>query len=715
MSSLRVKYWIKDSLIVQNLSKRLDNLSNDFDYISLDINTSDIEGDAYIEILISKNNNQKIQDNELTNKNNPIVNIHKQIIEKINKEARNNKSLISDEISEKLAIMSYPKVHKLENTLREFLTRYFRRLFGSDWNSEEHRGLYKSLISGGKPDVHISKNIFYQLNFDHLKDILCTKFPLKPCFEIKDLLKNNNSISSKEITPFLEKNHIDQYFGSIRNYFSDFCYDWSNIYSIRNKIAHNKQYTIDDYIELSDLYKKWIEIITNSLDKISQIEITLKEREQLRLSANISEKEIKQIINKNKPSLKDKYYSSKYFYISLNIEEALIKIISTINVNKSQQSKYKSEKLKKHMIPNCPNDDNGKNGKIWFYSYISIIVTALDSYLENIRSNISNNESYYDNKKKKDSSTVSPYDELYDLREDIINICKELTKSQRRFHKVQSCMMIAKYEDYLEKNKNKWRSSICYLYKAIKNGDDVIKSDCSYQISQYYKQNGDISKTVIWLRKCTKYKNIKACIELAHLYKSQKEFYKAAKFYKEGNDLFNHHLQLAKIYDNKYTSNLFSDTNSSEFQSAEENYHHAINNTIYTNNIIEAKYSLAELYNSTDESKFKDKAFALYSELAKEYQYPDAMYDLGLSYKNGDGIEENPQKAIKWLTKSMNKGIAEAKDMLIEVYGEIANSYKVTYESTKDPYMKLKAIVSYHQASNIISDSYKDELTSLLK
>lgn len=53
--------------------------------------------------------------------------------------------------------------------------------------------------------------------------------------------------------------------------------------------------------------------------------------------------------------------------------------------------------------------------------------------------------------------------------------------------------------------------------------------------------------------------------------------------------------------------------------------------------------------------------------LAAEGGMPEAQFNLGILYLNGQGVPRNPDKAVEWIKKSARQGLKEAKDTLAEL------------------------------------------------
>ena len=246
MSQFSIKYWIAgDEQKISQVKNDINLLEHQTIYINIESET--IENDAYITIILSNKDESKgIELSDLLS-NISDKSIHNKIIDILSSKQQVSR-LIYDQVSEYLATSSYPNLYKLENSLREFLVRYFRKILGSEWDSEEHRHIYKSTIKRKKQSYDNHDNIFYQMDFIDLKNIICTRFPLRENYELNELVRsqdvNTVSIARNQIEEFIPKSQIDHFMGSVGNFFTGLSDDWNKLYSTRNKIAHNKQITI---------------------------------------------------------------------------------------------------------------------------------------------------------------------------------------------------------------------------------------------------------------------------------------------------------------------------------------------------------------------------------------------------------------------------------------------------------------------------------------
>ena len=60
------------------------------------------------------------------------------------------------------------------------------------------------------------------------------------------------------------------------------------------------------------------------------------------------------------------------------------------------------------------------------------------------------------------------------------------------------------------------------------------------------------------------------------------------------------------------------------------------------------------------DAKHYQEAYALWKPLAEQGD-PDAQYNLGLLYMNGQGVEKNDRTALMWFTRAGQQGIADAQ------------------------------------------------------
>ena len=92
--------------------------------------------------------------------------------------------------------------------------------------------------------------------------------------------------------------------------------------------------------------------------------------------------------------------------------------------------------------------------------------------------------------------------------------------------------------------------------------------------------------------------------------------------------------------------------------------------------MVQAAYCLAHMYhNGYGCAKDVGKAAKLCIEAA-DNGHPDACYDTGVLYLEGDGVERSYQKALDYFLKARDLGVADAEKRIAFVKGEMAKGIR---------------------------------------
>jgi len=78
----------------------------------------------------------------------------------------------------------------------------------------------------------------------------------------------------------------------------------------------------------------------------------------------------------------------------------------------------------------------------------------------------------------------------------------------------------------------------------------------------------------------------------------------------------------------------------------------------------------------TSFTKNLTRSQSLYRYAATRYGHPEAQYQLGVMYLNGEGVDKSRIVGMKWLMLASRKGFAKAQALLGDIYLSIKNSPK---------------------------------------
>lgn len=113
-------------------------------------------------------------------------------------------------------------------------------------------------------------------------------------------------------------------------------------------------------------------------------------------------------------------------------------------------------------------------------------------------------------------------------------------------------------------------------------------------------------------------------------------------------------------------------------------------NYLVDNNYPPAMYQLGLLYaNGHGVNRDYRKAFVLFQNAAKEGEV-DAMFSLAVQYQHGDGVHKNLEESVKWFTKAADKGLAAAQFNLGTMYSN-GLGVQQDFIKAKDWYLKAAA------------------------
>ncbi|ACK65927.1 conserved hypothetical protein [Rippkaea orientalis PCC 8801] len=211
--------------------------------------------------------------------------------------------ILTDEISQHIALEIYPLINQLENQLRRYIVKFFITKIGlnwwditvtqdvqkkSSWRMKD-RGTFEKIINA---DVEL-------IDFNELGEII---FQQKTAFnKIDDIVKKiENSDNLESLKNEIQGNY-SKYF---KDYFErqDFERKWKRCFEIRNKVAHNYLFTQNDLDDAKKLIEELTGIIKLADEKIDEAVFSPAEKEALK---NVALTSIEIINTQSKSELRD--------------------------------------------------------------------------------------------------------------------------------------------------------------------------------------------------------------------------------------------------------------------------------------------------------------------------------------------------------------------------------------------------------------------------
>lgn len=194
--------------------------------------------------------------------------------------------ILTDDVSTEISNKAYPLINELEHLLRRYISKFFTQKIGLEWWT-------KAVPDGviGKTKLRSeNETIFSQLvqtdltliDFDDLGEIIY-KHKLgfnRPENLIESLLKTNTIEELDKLKTDLDSNY-NRFF---KQNFKDLDFDkkWKQLFKIRNKVAHNNLFVIDDLTLTNDLYKDLKNLISKAEEKIDDFKFSLEEQVAIR-------------------------------------------------------------------------------------------------------------------------------------------------------------------------------------------------------------------------------------------------------------------------------------------------------------------------------------------------------------------------------------------------------------------------------------------------
>lgn len=195
--------------------------------------------------------------------------------------------VLKDDISTKIANDLYPKINEIENLLRRYLTKFFLQRIGIKWWEVSANSKMLEKVKMRQKDRkdeftnYISTDIEYA-DFDDLGTLIYKQSSgfNKPEKALEELLSIDSLEKFEEFKAELKGNYVKYFKENFQK--RNFEKLWVELFSIRNKVAHQGTFYGNELDRGESLYQELKEIITSAEDKIDEVVLSLEDKVALR-------------------------------------------------------------------------------------------------------------------------------------------------------------------------------------------------------------------------------------------------------------------------------------------------------------------------------------------------------------------------------------------------------------------------------------------------
>ncbi|WP_368250764.1 hypothetical protein [Intestinibacter bartlettii] len=252
--------------------------------------------------------------------------LYEELLRNINKSIHkitNDIQVIWDDISFHYCKLAYPLIYEVENSMRKLLTKFMIINVGSNWEKDNTPNSLSNQNNKTKK-LPERESLLYKLDFIQLSNFLFDKFAMHDINELISKNKGKSEFSIEEIEDYLPKSNWDRFFNDIVNIEAEqLKKKWDQLYILRCKVAHNNQFSKEDYRNLQDIINNIKPKIDKAIENLDNVQVDDYQVE---------------ILNEN--FIKMENYKDNlpmYLYIDYNLKE----------LNKESKFIYEKEFIKK--------------------------------------------------------------------------------------------------------------------------------------------------------------------------------------------------------------------------------------------------------------------------------------------------------------------------------------------------------------------------------
>ncbi len=170
--------------------------------------------------------------------------------------------------------LAYPLIFEVESLMRKLITKFMLTNVGADWIKERVPDDVKSSINIQNRDITYLHNV----DFIQLKNFLFSEnYPSHKDYLIRKLkdAKSIDELKIEDIKLLVPVSNWERYFSQKVDVNKELLSkQWSELYDLRCKIAHNRAFSKGDLEDVKKLYVTLKSVITSAIDNLDKIDIT---------------------------------------------------------------------------------------------------------------------------------------------------------------------------------------------------------------------------------------------------------------------------------------------------------------------------------------------------------------------------------------------------------------------------------------------------------
>ena len=197
-----------------------------------------------------------------------------------------NVRILRDDISTKIANDIYPLINQVENILRRYLILFFTLKIGVDWWGSTAPGLLSDKIGSRKSNEKVFTPLcdtdVTLIDFDDLGELIYKQTSgFNRQENIVNRIMSSNTVEELNTLKQELQGNYTKYF---KEAFQDNNFDkkWKTLFEIRNKVAHNNLFVINDFNTASQLVNDLTNIINDAESKIDTFKFSVEEQIAIR-------------------------------------------------------------------------------------------------------------------------------------------------------------------------------------------------------------------------------------------------------------------------------------------------------------------------------------------------------------------------------------------------------------------------------------------------